>query len=200
MKTVGLNKKRRKFQLGAGQTLVELVVALTVGAVLVVAAVQSLVGALQSNVQNVGWQGAAHLSQDWLDKITEITAKNWHNLYDLPKGSGNPHRISVSGTDLIFEPGATILNFNNVDYTVSFYVEDTSDLSVEKVTVSVSWSAGATSPNLKIEEYLARSANRVFDQSDWSNGSNCGVLSQPFADYCSKSANLKVGGGRITIE
>jgi len=176
----------------------EFIIGLVLGLALIVAAVQSLLGTLQSNVQNVGWQGAAHLAQDWFDKIAEVTAENWHNLYDLSKGPTNHYRLRALGADLIFESGNVTSTINNVEYTLYFYVDDTNDLSVEKATVVVDWQAGLTNPQLKLSANFTRSQSRVFRQSDWTNTA-CTILPVPFADHCTKTSNIKVGGGRITI-
>lgn len=177
----------------------ELIIGLVLGTALIMAAVQSLLGTLQSNTQNVGWQGAAFLAQDWFDKIAEVTAENWHNLYDLAKGPANPYRLRAIGDDLIFESGSATSTLNNVEYTLYFYAEDTSDLSVEKVTVVINWQAGLTNPQLKLSTNFTRSQSGIFRQSDWTNTA-CAVLPTPFADHCTKTSNLRVGGGKITID
>jgi len=68
----------------------------------------------------------------------------------------------------------------------------TNDPSTQKVTASVQWGATGAVTEAKIVDYLTRSKNFVFRQTDWSGGSGqSGVITEPNSKY-STSDNIDI--------
>lgn len=84
----------------AGQSLIEVVIALTIGAILMGSAVFAVAFMLRSTSSNEYLQTVAILNQDLLDRVQSISDGNWLDLYNLSKGSSTTYYAVASGTVL----------------------------------------------------------------------------------------------------
>ena len=78
-----------------GQSLVEILIAAAVGAIIVGSAAGALIFTVRSNQQNLATDTASYLSQELLDNLRSVAEGKWRNIYDLTKGAGTKHSLAV---------------------------------------------------------------------------------------------------------
>lgn len=103
---------------------------------------------------------------------------------------------------------------NGLEFSRSFYLDNvgrdgngkiltsggTNDPSTKKITVNYKWGTVATST---VSQYLTRSANRVYTQTDWSSGSGQTTATSSInSKFASSSSNINFASttGSITIQ
>ena len=89
----------------SGQSLIEILIALTIGVILIGAASTAVVTVLQSGSASEKQQTGAVLAQDYTEKSRAIAGSDWHSLDDLEKSSSTLYHfgISTSSAVIIFE-------------------------------------------------------------------------------------------------
>lgn len=183
-----------------GQSLIEIIVALGIGALLVGGSAGAIALIIRNNLETRTVQTASSLSQELMDNIQAITESDWHKIYDRSKGSGSHYYISSSTREII--SGEESLSVENRNFTRYFYVENVNRTScgTNNITDNAatgdcasipSWPANdgsiAEDPStqkitavikwgsggtLVKTEYASRSRNLIFRQTDWSGGAN----------------------------
>ncbi len=88
-----------------GQSLIEIVVGLAVGALLIGAAVVGIVFVLRSGSINQSSETAAALARDLLLRVRATADSNWLAMHNLPKGPDFLYYVSASGTELAILEG-----------------------------------------------------------------------------------------------
>lgn len=163
-----------------GQSLIEILIAIVVGVVMVLAAATLIAPALRSNTQVNRIQVAAALGKELLENVRVLAEADWHSIANLATSSANTYHLSSSS------PFTAIAGIESIDiatttYTRYFYTEDVMrdssgniiasggihDLSTKKVSVAYRWPQGTTTT---VSTYLTRTRNEVFIQTDWSGG------------------------------
>ena len=83
-----MNKNNRE----AGQSLIEILIGVAIGAILIGGAAATITLTLRSNVQNKNIQIASSFSQAMLDQVSVYADADWHNI-DVLSGivPGNPY-------------------------------------------------------------------------------------------------------------
>jgi type II secretory pathway pseudopilin PulG len=84
--------------LESGQSLVEVLLAVAIGAILITAGVSVIVPALQSNAQAAKIQTAASLGKELLDNVRVWSEGNWNNVLTLATGTTNAYYLNVSSS------------------------------------------------------------------------------------------------------
>lgn len=197
--------KPSKFQ--SGQSLVEILVAVAIGAIIIGGASYAISFILLSGTANEQRQTATILANDVISKVQAVADANWLDIYNLSgKGPASQFKIAASGIQLAVATGTATSSINSTVYTFYFSVENvnrdasdnivtsggTNDPSTQKVTAKVEWVNRGLSQNFQLTEYLTRWRNNVFNQTDWSGGASAdAVLSQPDNKF-STSANIDV--------
>lgn len=97
-----------------GQSLGEVLVGLTIGAILIGAASFLIVNSLRSNASLERSQKGSQVAQELLDKIRSWGGANWFNVYNLSKGSDNKYFLNASGTELFVISGEESVLSNDV--------------------------------------------------------------------------------------
>lgn len=191
-----------------GQTLVEILIGLAIGALIIGAATYTIFFSLSSGTINQQKQIATGLGQDFFSKVRSVTDANWLDLYNLSdKSSNSQYQIIASGTMLVFATGTQTEVVDGVTYTQFFSVEDVNrdvsdnisedgndDPSTQKVTAYARWSNdGVNQLEFKIVDYLTRWRNRVLRQSDWIGGAGeDGVLTEPNNRFATATTQINI--------
>ena len=91
---------KRKFSFAdqSGQSLLEIVIGLGIGAVLIGTAAFVLAAVLKANSGIQRSQMAGALSQELMDQVRAFGNADWQNLYSLSKGSDNTYFLNASGS------------------------------------------------------------------------------------------------------
>ncbi len=164
-----------------GQSLLEILIALVVGSIFVIGATSVIIPSLRSNTQAGRIQVSSALGKELLENAKVFSEADWHNIYNLNKGSANHYYLTTSTSPFSAVVGDESLIVSTTTYTRYFYVENvgrdasgnilssggTDDPSTQKITVVYSWAGG---PANSFIIYLTRYVNKVLDQTDWSGG------------------------------
>lgn len=209
------------------QSLVEILIAMAVGAIFIGAATGAVVLLLRNSLDLRTNQIAASLTQEYIDALKSLSESNWRNIYDLtPKGPDSEFYLIPSGNSYVINSGTTSTAREGHTFTESFSAENvnrdscgvgnittdaagpclgpgaagiTDDPSTQKITVRVTWP-----PNHSIAkiEYLTRSRNSVFRQTDWAGGNNQeGPIAEPNNKFAtSTGVDFTSSTGSIVIE
>ncbi len=165
-----------------GQTLIEVLIAIAIGVIMLAAAADLILPALRVNSQAGRTQISVQLAQQLLDNVRSWSEGDWHNITNLATSSANLFYLNTSSSPFVSAGGTETVTVATSTYTRYFYVDDvgrssstggivlsagTNDPSTKKITVVAGWTQGATS---SIIDYLTRSADQVYVQTDWSGG------------------------------
>ncbi len=165
-----------------GQSLIEILVALGVGAILIIAGTGVIIPSLRANTQADKVQVSSAFGKELLENVRVFSEGDWHNIYNLNKTSSNHYYLTTSTSPFLVISGDENIRLATTTYTRYFYVDNvgrdaggsiqssggTDDPSTQKLTVVYGWSGGPTS---SFSTYLTRFRNNVFNQTDWSGGS-----------------------------
>ena len=216
----------------SGQSLVEIIIAITVGAILIGAASAAIVPILRSNLETRNVQTASSLAQEYLDNVQNLAESNWLNIYIPPGSKGPSSQFYLSATSTTYEilSGATSTVVEGRTFTRYFSIENVNrtscgvgnatttatttptcnmepgdsyiaeDPSTQKITATVTWPEGRT---ISRSQYLTRSRNKVFVQTDWSGGpdqegpitsENNKFFTSSVIDYTSSVGSITIQG------
>lgn len=181
-----------------GQSLVEILVALSVAAILIGGATTAITVYLRSNYETKTQQSAVFLAQELMDNTRSYAEGNWENIYGLNKSSSTLYSLITSSSPFTASSSAESITIDNLTYTRSFYVDNVNrdlcgsgaitssstdacttpgaagvaeDPSTQLITVQVQLPAPRTAV-IRLQEYVTRSKIAVLNQSDWSGGAN----------------------------
>ena len=172
-----------------GQSLIEIIIALTVGGALIAAGAGAIALVLSSNMESKSFQAASLLNQGLLDDVKIAAEANWHNLDDKTLDGVAQYYVAASTTNpsaLWVFNGATTTVQDNASFTKYFVLEKVSrdsgqnveviyneanrDPSTLKITALVSWTRFNKTKTVSNSLYLTRWKNLIFQQTDWLGG------------------------------
>ena len=199
-----------------GQALIEILIGLFIAGILVSAATAAVVVALRSNLETKNFHTASALNQKLIDDVKTVAEADWHNIYNLTKGSDTQYLVAASGTVLVILPGATTTTVGNITYTQFFSIENVKrlngsisddpaaidDSSTQKIISRVRWPSAGRTPEVISTVYLTRWRNLISRQTDWSGGSGQeGPISEFNQKFASSSGiNYSSGTDSIIIQ
>lgn len=177
-----------------GQSLIEVLVGLTVGAIIISGVLALIIVNLKSSLNVRISQSAFVLSQELMDMVKSVASSDWHKIYNLSKGSSANYYIATSTLSAVSGSEPAIVDGRN--FTRYFYVENsyrllcgtggvtsnattscalgpgstgvTEDPSTQKITAVIKDSNDTTI--VSQYQYITRSLNYSFNQTDWSGG------------------------------
>lgn len=98
----------------AGQSLVEVLVGLAIGALLIGAASMAIAFVLRAGSTTQTLTTATQLSQDLMSKVRSLALADWNGIYDLNHGSTSTYFLVASSTGFIAVPGEEGAISNNI--------------------------------------------------------------------------------------
>lgn len=108
----------------SGQSLIEVIIGLAIGAMLIGAAVLAIAFALRSGALNQKYQIASGFNKEMLDKTRAVAGANWNVLYGLSKGQNESQYYYVPDGALSFILGTKESNVEGTIYISFFYVQN----------------------------------------------------------------------------
>ena len=168
----------------SGQSLVEVLIAVAIGAILITAAIALIVPSLSSNMQAAKVQVASSLGKELIDNVRVWSEGNWSNLLALATGSAKTYFLNTGSSPYTTSSVGSIqsVTVGTTTYRRYFYLSDvyrdilgniTStgayDPSTKQVTVGYSWLGGPATNTMSI--FIVRAMNNIVAQDDWSGGS-----------------------------
>ncbi|MDO8536824.1 MAG: hypothetical protein Q7R94_01095 [bacterium] len=167
-----------------GQSILEILIAVGVGAILMIAAVTIIAPALKINTQAARAQAAGALGKALLENVRAWSEGDWHNIQNLATTSANLYYLNTTSSRFTTSTGVESVVVSTTTYKRFFYVDnvqrDTSspynivtsggsdDPSTKKITIGYNWPQGTTTT---YSIYLTRNRNKAYSQTDWSGGS-----------------------------
>jgi len=190
------SKKSKK-----GQILIELIVAITLAAIIIGVGAHLIDLSLYSNKFAKEKLKALYLLQEYQEALENIVKEKWHLLYNLSKGEPNHYYLDSSTGKWVIQSGEENINLGGISYQRYFIVEDVfrlngdinpsgnNDPSTQKITIKIFWN----DDSLEIFKYLTRWPNELFVQTDWSGGEGqLGPITSPNDKYWSDDGNIDV--------
>ncbi|HUZ92624.1 MAG TPA: hypothetical protein VNG29_01350, partial [Candidatus Paceibacterota bacterium] len=205
------SKSRRTSGLVAGQSLVEILVAIAVGAVLIIGAVSVIAPALQESAQAQKVQAGAALGSELASNIRAWSKSDWHNVSNLATSSAHLYYLNTSSSPFTAVTGTESIVIATTTYTRYFYLASvyrdangnvtssagSIDPSSMFVTVAYAWTK---SPTSTIAFYLTRYADNTFNQSNWSGGPGQSTSTSFAGSSFASSTNISYAiSGAISI-
>jgi prepilin-type N-terminal cleavage/methylation domain-containing protein len=185
----------------SGQSLIEVLVAVAIGAVLFVGTAVLVAPSLSINKATGQIVIATALGKEMLDNVRVWSAGDWHNVLNLATSSAHTYFLVTSSSPFVASSGSESILVSTTTYTRFFYLNDvyrdsngnvTSTLagnaydpSTKQVVITYGWPRGVTTT---VTAYLTRYQAKVFDQTDWSGGSGqSGPVTSTNAQFASDS-------------
>lgn len=110
-----LKTKNKKLKTSrSGQSLIEVLIGLTIGAILIGAASMGIAFMLRSTATNDNLQMASSMAQASLDKARAFAGADWQNMYGLTKGTSTAYYLGASSTKFIVIQGKEGLVSNDI--------------------------------------------------------------------------------------
>jgi len=163
-----------------GQSLMEVLVAMVIGTIMIVAAITVVVPVLKSGAV-ANRSTVAALGKGLLENVRVTAEADWHTVSALTVGSANHYHLTTSTSPFSAVVGDEAVTLASTTYTRYFYVENvgrdadskivasggTNDPSTKRLVVVYVWPVGVVNA---MTTYLTRSRTRVYQQTDWSGG------------------------------
>lgn len=176
-----------------GQSLVEVLVALTVGAIMIGGASMALFVSVRSNASTRQSVTASELAQQLLDNIRVVAESDWNEAYNDTRTPAT-HYVEI-GTEVRDTRSVRYINIalgnkkttvDNIEYTESFTISDvnrnssgaivatggTLDPSTLKISITVSWAYNGAPSSISVYSYITRTNNYSPVLSGWDDGDN----------------------------
>lgn len=192
-----------------GQSLVEVLVGLAIGAIFMVGAAAVVAPALQITKQTTLIQTKAELANEDVSNIRAWAAGNWNNVLALATGTANTYYLQTATSSFI--AAATTgesLSVGLSNYIRYFYLSDvfrdangnvtstasaaTYDPSTKLITVVVNASSSQASATTTISFYLTRNMSNTFNQTSWIGGSGQAVPVTSVGTNYASSSNISI--------
>lgn len=167
----------------AGQSLVEILIAVGVSSLLIGSVVTTYIVSLKSNATARIAAVATQLAQESFDNVKALSEANWNAIYGVTKNSD--YYLNLTGGAFVVTPGVQTVAVNTDTYTRSFRVVNVErnpsgeivatglgvdDPSTQLVTVIVGWTVAGSPGSTQVGGYISRVKNSSFRSTNWSGG------------------------------
>lgn len=195
-----------------GQSIIEILVAAGVGALLVVGAVSVVVSSLRTNQATNNVQLQAQAGTELVNNIQSWAPNNWNAVASIVNAD-QYYYLNTTSSPFTVAIGAETVSFGSSTFTRYFrvfsvyrdsngYVTTTVagnvlDPSTDRVNVFVQ--GGSTSTPYQFITYVTRNEVNTFAQNSWAGGSGAGTVTVASNTYAT-SSNLSISAtGSIQI-
>jgi len=174
-----------------GQLLVETIIGLGILAVILTAVTPLFMVGTKGPAEAWKKGAAENLAKETLAGLKALEEENWNNIYrplgGANKGENNPYHLVVKAGKWGLEADSDIVSLNGTNFISKIMIDNVSrtdsngageieenftpareDPSTQKVTIEISWPGSAI---FKIENYLTRWQNNIWEQTDWAGAS-----------------------------
>ena len=188
-----VSKKNERFVLLRGQSLVELLIAVSIAGFFIAGATITVTTALKSGGSTEAQQTGAFFAQELLDQASAVAIADWHNIdpsFLNCAPSANEYYFTVGGGSLVRTCGREQKTFSGADYTRYITVLDVyrqnnrgggialancaaldcNDPSTKRIVSTATWMQNGIPQTLQLTTYVTRSRAKLFEQTDWSGG------------------------------
>lgn len=188
----------------SGQSLIELVIGITLGALIIGGVSATVFVGMRSNLHARQELVAAQLAQRTIGFVQSIGEADWNAIFNRSKGSGNLHFARPVGAGFEILTGTNAAVIDEITYTYSFWIENVmrdaggaivatggvDDPSTQKISVQVRWESLGAMRETVFHTYLMRVRNNSSRFTNWVAGSGAeGPVFSP-NDGFSSSENI----------
>lgn len=187
-----------------GQSLIEVLIGLVIGAIMVGAVAAIIAPVLRIDTQTSRAQIAAALGKELLDNVQVWSEANWHNIDRLLMGATSTYSFSTTSPAFASSTGAQSVIVGSSTYSRYFYLNNVYrdtvgqissvgtllDPSTRLVTVVYAWQPASSTGALS--KYIVRSKNNFFLQTNWAGGSGVAGPVTSTANRFASSSNVNV--------
>lgn len=219
-------QQKKNFPHSRGSLLLELLIAISVLAVILAIGSQAVFVSLQSEKVSGERDVAVGLANEAIEAVRSVADEKWTNIYSL-SGKGSTHyKVEQSNSKWTLVAGDETIALNNTSYTRYVIISDVNrctdsgrniasttptctpsstdyidDPSTQKATVTVSWTGGNP---IVISEYFFRWRNKTCGQgaSGWlgNGGSGNTVLSCGTTTYDLIDSAVSTSSGTLQLQ
>lgn len=196
-----------------GALLLELLIVVSILAIILSVGAQAVFVSLQSTKVSGGKDTAALLAGEMIDATRAIAEERWQNIYTMTKGTQHYHPV-ISGNKWVLASGDETIEQNGETYTRYIVIDNVSrdlstrliessyssandDPSTQKIIATVTWAGGGES--FSVTDIFLRWKNKVCNQTNWGGGVGSGVKNCPDTTYESKDSNVNTSGGQLKL-
>lgn len=188
-----------KFNTNRGQSLVEILIGIAIGAIVITSGISAVSVAIRINTENKATQTATFLAKQVTDEVKSIADSDWSKIYNLSKAADAKYYPVASSTVLAVSSTVTTTIIEGRTYTYYFSVENVNrtrcglgavstggtapcqttygageseiyeDPSTQKITAHIEWLG---SRSFTKAQFISRLRNLTFQQTDWSGDYN----------------------------
>jgi len=164
-----------------GQSLVEVLIAITIGVFVILVAAAIIAPTIRRGGELRRAQTANGIARELLENVRVFVESDWHVVDAL--AAGEHYYLTTTTLPAVFATsvGTESLLVGSTTFERYFYLEDvgrssgeivappggTNDSSTKKLVVVYGW---ANSGSSTLTQYISRSKNKTFFQTDWSGG------------------------------
>ena len=192
----------------SGQSLVEILIAVSVGAIFIIAAGTLIAVTMRISAQNKFFQPASFLAQDLIDKVTVFAESRWYcptatnncldsgnppqlanyGIYNIPnKGSNVHYSFKLSALPFQWETGDKTIILNDVSYINFFYVENICRSSINSNTTGLTDNNGSSNTCNTSGGTADPSTQKVTAAVSWNQAGGSGEVK--ISKYLTRSRN-----------
>lgn len=116
MKKIFFNKKRNftfKLKDESGQLLIEMLVAVTVGGILLAGATIATLSVVRHNYETRGAQVGTNIASELMSKVVAFSESDWNNIYQLNKSSSSPYYLVTTASGTVAVSGQESVLYND---------------------------------------------------------------------------------------
>lgn len=193
-----------------GQSLIEVLVATSIGTLIVLGIVSVIAPALKSNKDVEKIQIGSALSRELAENIKIVAESDWHKIESLTAGTN--YYLQSTSSPFAIATGTQTLVLSSTTFQRSFTVQGVNRDALGKITTSggfsdpstkkitISYNIGGTGTS-SLVRYLTRYRNNAYIQTDWSGGSgqtnstttiNSRFASSTNVNYSSTTGSIKI--------
>lgn len=147
----------------SGQSLMEVLIAVTIATVVMGAAVGALLSATSDNAQNRATQLATNYEQELMNNIRSLAEANWSSVYNLNKGSGGAYYLAtyqqLPGTASLTN-GSNTVNGSGTNFTSSLAAGD--NITVGSISLNVNSITSDTILTLTTTSTITTSSQPIY--------------------------------------
>jgi prepilin-type N-terminal cleavage/methylation domain-containing protein len=198
-----------------GQSLVEVLVATAIGAILIGGAASIMVPTLLENKQVGNVQTQTEIADELANNVKAWAAGGWNNVLGIATGTANTYYLNTSSSPFTAATGTQTIVFSSTTFIRYFYASDVYRDVNGNVTTTASGNfydpstklimviakASSTGASATVYPfYLARTTVSTFSQTSWSGGSGQATpLAVASATYAAATSVSITASGTITL-
>ncbi|PIR98196.1 MAG: hypothetical protein COT89_00575 [Candidatus Colwellbacteria bacterium CG10_big_fil_rev_8_21_14_0_10_42_22] len=209
-----------------GQSLLEILIAISISAIIIGSAVTAVMIALRTSKDTSESQKAYAIAQDILENVRSYAEGNWATFYATTTSSETYYLaedvITATSTTLSLNTGTTTVSLSENDITTTYTAWFTTDPVYRNtnnkittnesypnivdpitlnITAHVSWPVGDDTKQIQLSQYISRIRSDTYIFTDWSGSDGqVGPITDPLdPDYFSADSIIATGTGAITF-